>query len=77
MIRRKESPAHIRGSECMIVRAAVNLWLWSDIVENSKDKSAGLPEGCTYWVYPKDLELGGPQLLNGKRVKVTFQIEDD
>jgi len=68
----QEKPDYIRGAECQIVRAAANLWAWSALVE-----AKALPGKTTFFVYPRDMELGGPQQLNGKRVRVTFEIENE
>jgi hypothetical protein len=69
----KTPPAYVRDAVAKTVQAAVNLWLWSFVVEEKR-----LPENpSTCWVYPRDMAMGGPQLLNGKRVRVTLTIEDD
>jgi hypothetical protein len=69
----KAAPAYIRGSVAKSVQAAVNLWLWSHVVE-----AKSLPEHPSVcWVYPSHLSNGGPTLLNGKRVRVTLVVEDD
>lgn len=68
----KEIPSYLSGAIAQIVRAAVNLWLWSNLMECKK-----LPEKSTCWVYPCQMELRGPTQMNGKRVRVIFEIEDD
>jgi len=68
----KPVPAYIGDAVHEIAQAAVNLWVWSNLVESKK-----LPEWRECWIYPYQLSLGGPQQLNGKRVRVRFEIEDD
>jgi len=67
----QNSPAMIRGAIAMVIRSAVNLWIWHAVLSTKE-----LPEPTSYWVYPRDLELGGPNQMAGKRVKVTFEVEE-
>lgn len=69
----KEIPSYLSGAIAQIVRSAVNLWLWANILECKK-----LPQGkWTCFVYPSQMELKGPKDMNEKRVRVVFEIEDD
>lgn len=65
-------PQYIRDGVHSIVVSAVNIWTWAYVVETH-----GLPKPITFWVHPRDMELAGPNTLNGKVVKVTFEIEDE
>lgn len=65
-------PAYIGDAVHEIVQAAANLWVWSNVIESKE-----LPEWRECWIYPRHMSLGGPQQLNGKRVRVRFEIEDD
>ena len=54
-----------------IVKSAVHCWLGGQVVEEAKDWS----QSATFWVHEKDLTWW-PIALEGKRVKVTFEIMD-
>lgn len=68
-----EKPQYVKDSEWEIARALANLWLWGCLVEGDK-RLPSVP--YTYYVYPRNLALGGPQKMNGKRIVVTIELED-
>lgn len=68
----KSVPQYIRDGVHEIIVSAVNLWTWAHVVEKKE-----LPKPMTFWIRPRDMSLAGPQQLNGKVFKVTFEIEDE
>ncbi len=70
---RESTPDYVRDSVRQILAAAANLWVWERVVE-----AQSLPVGQkTSFIYPRDMALGGPILLNGKRVRITLEVEDE
>jgi hypothetical protein len=69
----QQHDAQTRGSLWQIAVALVHLWLTNCYILRHR-----LPEPSTYYVY--DINLGstgwGRDILRGKRIKVTVEIED-
>ena len=68
----KDVPAYVRDAIHAAVIPPAALWVWSAIVNLTE-----LPVRAEHYVYPWDMPLDGPKQLNGKRVKVTFEIEPE
>lgn len=68
-----DKPQYVKDSEWEIARSLANLWLWGHLIERN-----GWPSSPTiYYVYPRNLAMGGPQETNGKRIVITIELEDE
>lgn len=67
----QNSPAMICGAIHQVLRAAANLWVWETYLRTKE-----IPDARTFLVYPRDLELHGPEQMNGKRVVIRLEVEE-
>lgn len=65
--------AQTRGSLWQIAAALAHLWLTNCWISRQR-----LPEPSTFWVYDHNLDSRGwgRDILRGKRMKVTIELED-
>lgn len=68
----KEKPAYLRGGEWEVARALANLWVWNHLMNCD-----GLPADTGFYVYPEQMQLGGPETMNGKRIVISLSVVDD
>jgi len=66
-------PQYARDSEWEFARSLANFWCWGAMIEAKE--LPNLP--TSFYVYPRHLAMGGPTLLNGKRIVVTISIEEE